>query len=141
MFTGRRLWRRAARLRFLITTMWLLALGRFTYSFVAEHHPRSLGCAPHGNLTPLALTLSAVLCLGTMRCTWQLTACVFDFDCAQTELVAFLGRAPHALPRFTFIAAIYLLVAATQAYFGRRMLKVTSARYESCSCCPPAVWC
>ena len=46
VFTGRQTCLRAAQLRFLITTMWLVALSRFTYSFVAEHHPRSLGCGP-----------------------------------------------------------------------------------------------
>ena len=83
------------------------------------------------NLSPLALTSSPAHYLA-LRNNGSLSVCVFD--CMYTKRFAPPGRAPHALPRYMFLAAICLLVAATQAYFGRRMLKITSARCGSCSC-------
>jgi hypothetical protein len=35
----------SARLRFIVGAMWLTAIGRFTYAFLWEHHPRSYGWA------------------------------------------------------------------------------------------------
>lgn len=52
----------SARLRFIVSAMWFAAVGRFTYAFLWEHHPRSYGWAFSSALQKILELGASALC-------------------------------------------------------------------------------